>query len=585
MKDRLKMVEHNADFCVVGGGMAGICAAISAARNGIKVILMHDRPVLGGNSSSECRVHICGADRHNRIKNMRETGILEELQIENLYRNPNKSYSIWDLVLYEKIMAEPNITLLLNCSCFDAEMKGNHILSVSGWQTTSQTIHTIKAKIFADCSGDGILAPFTGAEFKMGREARHEFNESYAPEASDNKTMGMSCMFMAKKYRSPQRFEPPSYAYKFDKCDEIPFGRSGHQWIEMGYWWIELGGEYHSIYNTEKLRDELLKIVLGVWDHIKNRCPDRKKAENWALDWLQFLPAKRESRRYVGEYVLNQNDIESEGKFEDIVAYGGWPMDDHNPAGFYSVRIKAPSTVFYPTPSPYGIPYRCLYSKNIENLMFAGRNASCTHIAMSSTRVMGTCSSMGQATGTAAAIAIKKGIMPAGVKNHIDTLQQNLLYDDAYIPWVKQKLPQQCLEAKLISSNGNPEPVRDGTNRPVGNDLHCWQCSENDWIAYMLKKEIIVKKISLILDSGLDKLIAISHLQEDNQLATMPETMPRNFRIEGKMENRWRRLCSVRNNHQRLLRLDINKKVSGIRFVLEKTYGSKKSRVYAFYFE
>ncbi|MGB9641606.1 MAG: FAD-dependent oxidoreductase [Candidatus Ratteibacteria bacterium] len=139
----------------------------------------------------------------------------------------------------------------------------------------------------------------------------------------------------------------------------------------------------------------------------KNWCPLKHKAKNWALEWLQFLPAKRESRRYIGEYILTQNDIESEGKFHDIVAYGSWPMDDHHPAGFFSIKIKAPSTIFYPSPSPYGIPYRCLFSKNIRNLMFAGRNASCTHIAMSSTRVMGTCSSMGQAAGTAA-IAIKK---------------------------------------------------------------------------------------------------------------------------------------------------------------------------------
>lgn len=583
--NRLKKQQHNIDFCVIGGGMAGICAAISAARNGIKVALMHDRPVLGGNSSSECRVHICGADRHNRIKNMRETGVLEELQLENLYRNHNKSYSIWDLILYEKIMAEPNITLLLNCSCINAEVKNNHILSVSGWQTTTQTIHQVKAKIFADCSGDGILAPLTGAQFRMGREARNEFNESHAPETADNKTMGMSCLFMAKKYRTPQKFEPPPYAYIFNKCEEIPYGRNAHQWIEMGYWWVELGEEHHSIYDTEKLRDELLKIVLGIWDHIKNRCPDRKKAENWALDWLQFLPGKRESRRYIGEYVLTQNDIESEGRFEDIVAYGGWTMDDHNPAGFYSVSINAPCNIFYPAPSPYGISYRCLYSKNIKNLMFAGRNASCTHIAMSSTRVIGTCSSMGQAAGTAAAIAVKNSILPCDVKKHIDNLQQTLLYDDAYIPWVKQKFSRNCIEAKLTSSSGNPEPVRDGINRPVGNDPHCWQCSENDWIEYQLNKVNPVNRITLILDSGLDKLIAMSHLQKDNQLTDMPETMPRNFRIEGKIKNKWHILSRVENNHQRLFRCEINKELSGIRFILEKTYGSKKSRVYAFYFE
>jgi len=585
MKENVKTRVLNTDICIVGGGMAGICAAISAARNGGKVVLVHDRPVLGGNSSSECRVHICGADRHNSIKNMRETGVLEELRLENLYRNPNKTYSIWDLILYEKVTYGTNITLLLNCSCFDAETQDNHIISVSGWQTTTQTACKVKAKIFVDCSGDGILAPLTGAQFRMGREARHEFNESFAPEKSDNKTMGMSCLFMAKHYDTPQTFEPPLYAYRFDSCDEIPYGRNGHSWIEMGYWWIELGGEYHPIYDTEKLRDQLLKIVLGVWDHIKNRCPDKKRARNWALEWLQFLPAKRESRRFTGKHILTQNDIESEGKFEDIIAYGGWPMDDHHPAGFYSVKMGFPSTTFHPAPSPYGIPYRCLVSKNIKNLMFAGRNASCTHIAMSSTRVMGTCSSMGQAAGTAAAIAAKKGILPEDISNQIGLLQQTLLYDDAYIPWVKQEMPELTLKSHLLSSSGNPEPVRDGINRPVDNNLHCWECKPGDWISYVFKEKSFVNKITVIVDSGLDKLIAMSHHQRDDQLSSPPETMPENFRIEAKSNGRWHTIIRVKNNYQRLFRYETKREIEGIKFVLEKTHGAKKTRIYAFYCE
>jgi len=585
MKKKFNKETHDVDFCVVGGGMAGICAAISAARNGAKTVLMHDRPVLGGNSSSECRVHICGADRHNRIKNMRETGILEELRLENLSRNPLRNYSIWDLILYEKIMAEPDITLLLNCSCFDANVEDNHIVSIAGWQSTTQTIHTVKAKIFADCSGDGILGPLTGALYRMGRESKHEFGESHAPEKADRKTMGMSCMFMAREYDCEQKFEPPSYAYRFDSCDEIPYGRQGHSWIEMGYWWIELGGEYDSITDTEKLRDELLKIVLGVWDHIKNRCPDRERAKNWALDWIQFLPAKRESRRFVGPHILTQNDIESEGRFQDTVAYGGWSMDDHNPAGFYSAKLKVPSTIFHPAPSPYGIPYRCLYSKNIKNLMFAGRNASCTHMAMSSTRVMGTGCSMGQAAGTAAALAIKKSILPEDVLSHISELQQNLLYDDAYIPWIKQIFSDITAKAKLSASSGNPEPVRDGINRPVGSDFHCWKCNEGDWISYAFTGETFVKRVTLILDSGLDKLITMSHLQKDDQLIELPDTMPERFRIEVRKNGGWEIVRRFDRNNQRLFRCQINQNIEEIRFVLEKTWGGKTSCLYAFYCE
>lgn len=158
--------EHLADLCVIGGGLAGMCAAISAARRGIRVVLMHDRPVLGGNASSEIRMWIRGANGED----VRETGLVEEIALENCYRNPNMNFSIWDSILYEKVMLEENIKLLLNCSCLDAQMKGREISTVTGWQLTTQTYHRVQAKIFADCSGDSILAPLTGAAYRMGRE-------------------------------------------------------------------------------------------------------------------------------------------------------------------------------------------------------------------------------------------------------------------------------------------------------------------------------------------------------------------------------------------------------------------------------
>ena len=583
---KFKEVNHKAAFCVVGGGMAGLCAALAAARRGVSVVLMHDRPVLGGNASSECRVHICGADRFNAIKNMRETGILEEIRLENVYRNPNRNFSIWDTILYEKVMAEPNITLLLNCSCLQAGMSGSTIQSVTGWQLTTQTYHKVEARIFVDCSGDGILAPLTGADCRMGREARREFDESIAPEKADKRTMGMTCLFQSREYAAPQPFEPPSWARRFDACDELPYAAGGHRWWQMGYWWVELGGEQHSIHDAERLRDELLKITFGVWDHIKNRCPDRKKAENWALDWIQFLPAKRESRRYLGKHILTQNDIEAEGKFDDIVAYGGWSMDDHHPAGFGAVKIGAPATMFHAAPSPFGIPYRCLYSRNIGNLMFAGRDASCTHTAMSSTRVMGTGCSMGQAVGTAAALAMARKLSPAGMQAHIAELQQELMRDDAYLPGVKQVLPELVHDATIAASRGAPEAVRDGINRPVKDVAHCWTCRAGDWIAYRFRKATPVNRVTLILDSALDRNIALSYHESAEQFTSPPEVMPKSFRIEGLLGEEWRELVGVKHNHQRFCRFPIGKrKLNGIRFVLDDTWGAKESRLYAFYIE
>ena len=195
MNSKLRALTHITDVCVIGGGIGGMFAAISAARNGAKVVLMHDRPVLGGNASSEVRMWISGAG--TRVRDLQETGILEELLLENMHRNPKRNYSIWDSILYEKVRFEPNIDLLLNCSCCGAEMDGNKIESVSGFQLTSYTWHHVKAKIFIDCSGDSILAPLTGAEYRMGRESKDEFQEEFGVERADSQTMGMSIFYAA----------------------------------------------------------------------------------------------------------------------------------------------------------------------------------------------------------------------------------------------------------------------------------------------------------------------------------------------------------------------------------------------------
>ncbi len=586
--DRFPHLQHEVDVCVIGGGMAGLCAALAAARHGASVALMHDRPVLGGNASGECRVPICGADRAGQIPYLRETGILEELRLDNLRRNPHRDYSIWDMILYEKAQYQPNLTLLLNCSCLDAQIAGGAIESVTGWQLTTQSYQTIRAKVFADCSGDAVLAPLTRHPFRMGREARSEYGESVAPEVADDRTMGMTCFVQAREHDGPQPFDPPSWAHRYDSVDQLPADQHGrfeieHRAFGLGYWWVELGGEQHSIHDTEAIREELLRIALGVWDHIKNR--GDYGADNWALEWIQFLPAKRESRRYTGAHVLTQNDLESEGRFEDVVAYGGWTMDDHHPAGFNAAKLGAPATIYHPTPSPYGIPYRSLYSDAIANLMFAGRCHSATHSALSSTRVMGTCASMGQAVGTAAALAVARGLPPAGLLGHIGELQQTLLADDCYLPRVRCEMPSLTRNATLSASQGDPEPVRDGVGRPVGEDAHAWPCKPGDWIAYTFDHATEVGSVTLALDSALDKDIALSLYGGHRNQAEprVPEVVPRRFRIEGLSGGDWHLIHTIEDNHQRLVRLPINRRVEGIRLTLDELWGSADSRVYAFY--
>jgi len=572
------------DVCVVGGGLAGLCAALAAARHGARVVLIQERPVLGGNSSSEIRMHICGADRYGELPNLRETGILEELRLENAYRNPQQSNTEWDAVLYDRAITQPGLTLLLNTTCQGASMEGSTIASVTAWQMTTNLNYVIRARLFVDCSGDGILAPLTGAEFRMGREGRDEFGESIAPEKPDPNTMGLSCMFMAREYDAPQPFEPYPWAYVFERDEDLPYGAQDHDWFRWGYWWIELGGDRDSLYGAEELRDELLRIVYGVWDHIKNR--GDHGADNWALEWVQFLPGKRESRRYVGDYMLSQRDIEAGGVFADAVAYGGWTMDDHHPAGFWAVKLGKPATIFHSAPSPYGIPYRSLYARDIVNLMFAGRCASCTHAAMSSTRVMGTAASMGQAVGTAAAIAIHDGLTPRQVGDRrIRQLQQALLDDDAYIPGLRRELSVINAAASLTASRGDPEPLRDGISRPVGTDGHFWLARPGDWAAYTFSQPLHLKRLTLVLDSALDRLMpGVSHYPlREGQLLTVPPVMPKVVRVDGLCSGQWQPFWRSDNNHQRLLRVPIDREFSGVRLTIEATWGAPETRVFGFY--
>ena len=488
----LNIVEHKVDLCIIGGGLAGMGAAIEAAKHGIKTLLMHERPVLGGNASSEIRMWVCGCWGYM------ETGLIEELRQENIFRNPNGNYSIWDLLLYEKVRFQENLTLLLNCSCMDATMDGSNIKSIKGWQLTTQEFHNVEAKFFADCSGDSILAPLTGAKFRWGRESKLEFNESMAPDKEDKCTMGLSCLMQARETNEPQKFTPPSWINHYP--DDTPLKNRYHNLGPyQNFWFIELGGQGDTIKDTEILRDELLKTSLGVWDHIKNH--GEHEAENWALDWIGFLPGKRESRRYEGDYIMTQEDILEGRTFPDCVAYGGWPLDDHYPAGF--LHKGEPNTHVYPK-QPYGIPLRALYSKNIDNLFFAGRNISASHMALSSTRVMATCMLLGQAVGSAAITCINKNVSPrTAAKEYIAEIQQRLMNDDCTLPGFSRKRSNLTLNAKLVVSNGqNSDILRTGQDRGEGN---YWSAQANDFAEYEFDTPQDISQIRVIFDTNLER--------------------------------------------------------------------------------
>ena len=584
----MKEERYSVDFCVVGGGLSGMAAALAAARHGATVALVQDRPVLGGNASSEVRMHVCGAHGSNR----RETGIVEELMLDNYRYNTRPTYTGWDAVLYGKVQYQKGVTLLLNASVCDATMDGSRIRSVRAWQTTTQKWITVEAKLFADCSGDAVLAPLSGADFRMGREGRAEFGEPIAPLVPDTRTMGMSCLFQAREYPEPQPFVPLPWANLYTDASQLP---ARHMDVfRTNFWWIELGGMVNSIADTETCREELLRIAYGVWNYLKNHAPDRDRYANLALDWVGFLPGKRESRRYYGDHILTQHDVEAGGRFPDTVAYGGWSMDDHFPEGFYSKRKEG--TIYHPAPSPYGIPYRSLYSRNVGNLFCAGRDISATHSALSSTRVMATCALMGQAVGTAAAIAARDNLSPRGVyERRLAELQQTLMDDDCWLPGFRRGIPPVCAAALLRAGDGDPAPLRNGLDRPDDTSDNAWAAPVGTPVEYVFPAPVALTEARLVFDSDLNRTDP-SRTEGQRRLLNMryfvglndapfapPATLVRDFRLEAlDAAGDWATVARVADNHQRLVRVALSAHCRGLRLVVERTWGCETPRVFAF---
>jgi hypothetical protein len=583
-----KTITRRVDFCVVGGGLAGLCAAVAAARRGLRTVLMQDRPMLGGNASGEIRCRVEGANGRDR----QETGLVEELLLENLYRNPYKNYSIWDSILWEAAHNEKNITLILNCSCLDAEVRDGRILSVTGWQTTTQLYHTVFAPLFADCSGDSVLAPLSGAEYRVGHEARAEFGEDIAPVYANRATMGLTISLQSRETAHPAAYIAPAWAEKFTK-EKLPF-RLPDMWDEHeDFWYLELGGVRDSIADTEELRDELLAAAYGIWDFIKNDPENREKFARFNLEWVGFLPGKRESRRYVGDHILTQGDIREERVFEDIAAYGGWTMDDHHSEG---LRTPERPTVWHPAPSPFGIPYRCLYSRNVENLLFAGRNISVSHTALSATRVMATCAVLGQAAGTAAAVAGRHGETPRGVyRNYMAELQQALMDDDCWLPGLSRKPSRLAAGACLVSSREGAEVLRNGNDRPAGSADNGLCLAPGDWAEYRLEKSSRVRRVRLVFDSDLNRdTQPEGTMYRRNMYTTVfldtkavypSKTLTRDFRLALTMADGTSRVIDINGSHRRLVYADIRAEIKALRFEPVATWGNPEAHVFSFEIE
>ncbi len=427
----------NADFTVVGGGVAGCITAISAARLGVKTVLLHNRPFLGGPSGAECCADsdgrfVTGASEYVN-RSARETGILEEMKCEAFFRAANGWSQHWSIILREWCEREKGLTLLMNTEATEVETDGGRIVSVTAMTQGNEKRYRIFSPVFADCSGDSFLGFNAGAAFRVGREAASEFGESLAPEKADGKTMGSSIAFRAIDTGSPVPFFAPDWANKINSDEDLPYRM--HNNPRHGYWWLEYGGECDTIGDNEEIYRKLLSVLYGVWNHVKNG--GDHGADNYAINWISAIPGKRESRRLEGEIILTQNDVVNHTEFSDAVAYGGWPIDLHPPEGVFG-KGHPGSTPPFVFPGVYHIPFRALYSRNISNLMMAGRNISVSHVALGTTRVMATCGTCGQAVGTAAALCLKYGCGPAEISTkHIPELRKMLHDSDIVLPYAE----------------------------------------------------------------------------------------------------------------------------------------------------
>lgn len=609
----LHRITSSFDIVVVGGGLSGMCTAVAAARMGAKVAIVQNRPVFGGNASSEIRMHIVGANCHQSKANLRETGILEELLLENKRRNPYASFPQFDVIMWELIRFQPNLTSYLNTNMDDVVVENNSIKAIICHQSTTETELEIHGTIFVDATGHGTLGVMAGGAFREGSESKYEFGEPTAPECPNTDTMGNSIMFVAADRGEPVKFEKPIWANAYSEEDLIqrPHANEitahadggeivkptegknqlpGFSNVDSGYWWIELGGDYKDIIqDSEQIRDDLLKCVYGVWDHLKN--VSNHGVENYDLEWVGMVPGYRESRRLEGDYILTEKDIRANKQFPDAVAYGAWPMDVHVRGGLRDLK-EYPSHV-YNFDGCYTIPYRCYCSKNLENLMMAGRDISVSKMAFSSVRVMGTCAVGGQAVGTAAAMAVQKGCTPKEIgEQYIWELQQLLLKNDCYIPGIRNEDPRDLARKASVTASSETEGscasnVINGISRSVDRNSNCWESGpltqRGETIQLAWDEIQKISQLRLTFDTNLSSEImpSLTRTVRERQVKGLPYELVKDYQVAlyRAGQELWRK--SIEDNGQRLNVLYVpGLEADQVRVTVTATHGWERARIY-----
>ena len=560
------------DVVVVGAGSAGCCAAIAAARNGVRTLLVNDRPVLGGNSSEEIGVPINGAADHQKDFYSREGGIVEEaVQV----CHANGWWHPMSRVFQELVDAEPNLKVVNNSRVVGVEKRGASICSVELLDVLEGTRGIANGLVFVDSTGDGWLGHFAGADWRQGNEARSEFNEPLAPENANNLSMSgclrapvkdytRAIFYQSTKRDRPVSFATPSWVYSFDSEWRRTRGNFGQfsEPLQEGTWWVEHRNTVDDFNFPEEARDELIRINFSFWNYLKNDWVNRHLAAEYELDYVPFTNGRRESRRLEGDYVLNQNDLQKPAVFNDAIGHCGWPMDIHAMDGIFDLR-----GTFFPglgndkksSEVPFGaqVPFRSLYSRNIRNLLMAGRNISVSRLALGSVRIQGTCAVTGQAAGTGAALCAKYQLSPRELyRTRMDEFQQILLRDDQFIPGVKNRDSKDlalCAEvtASSIDRPGcSPENVVNGVTRPLDGGENMWMSSSKEsvpqWVMLQWEEPREISSVQCVFDTNLKP--------NAWHAGPRPAACAKDFRIECRVDGTWKTVVSEQGNFKRLRR-------------------------------
>jgi len=513
---------------------------------------------------------------------------------------------MFDFILQERCWEEPNLTLLLNTSLVGAETEDGLIQKVMALRPSTEDEFTIGASVFVDCTGDGALGVAAGAAFMNGRESREMHGESLAREEPDAKTLGSTLLLMGRRHDRPMPFIAPSWARKFSDEDlrlrphatqEIDSG------LEYGFWWIEWGGQLDTIKDNETIRDELTSIVMGVWDHIKN--DGDHGAECWALDWFGAVPGKRESRRFIGQYILTEHDLMKSCPQADAIAYGGWPIDLHPPEGVDRPNELPSATT--QVPYLYDIPLRSCVARDVKNLMFAGRNMSATHVAFASTRVMATCASVGEGVGVAAAYAVEKNALPSGLTSDpgaLNEIRQRLMRGDAFLIGGKYFGEKDHAFSAIISASSETSDgaaqnivseqtraIRGDRGVPSGREVggtHRWISDHNKglpaWIELRWIEPVELSQIEIVFDTGLHRHLTLTQSDAYNRQmhwgVGQPECV-RDYRLEINCDRRWETVEHVKGNWQRrrIHKFPSSTRCHAVRIIIDATWGVNHARV------